>query len=225
MAHNKVKQSTPNSNHKPRLMFIPFTPERAEAWLSWVNALVLGAGILLAILTILQFKLSAINERFSDDRITANEAETARANEGAELAKKRTAELELELEKVIAAQSPRTLSEAGAKVLRDSLAGKPRGAVRVMSHTLDPEAERFARQVHEFLSANGYASELHCTGVFTHSGNAIAVVDTSSEPPHAAALQEAFIAAGYAIPALKMKEEKGKAPMPKDMVLIAIGRK
>lgn len=68
-------------------MWMEFTSDRVDDWLSWVNVLMLIGGISLAILAVMQFKLTAMSDRFADERITSNETETARANEAAENAK------------------------------------------------------------------------------------------------------------------------------------------
>jgi hypothetical protein len=69
--------------------------EAANFWFNVANVvLLIGAGLVL-LGTYGVFQFGNIKERFSDERISANEAKTASANADAEIAKKETAGLEL----------------------------------------------------------------------------------------------------------------------------------
>jgi hypothetical protein len=89
MVANQTKQTTANSKSAKRLMFD--SPESAALWFNIFNAVLLAGALLVAIGTWGTIKTAGIKERYSDERIAANEAETKRAVADSDTAKEGTA--------------------------------------------------------------------------------------------------------------------------------------
>lgn len=70
--------------------------EAANFWFDVSNVVLLVGAALVVVGTYGVFKFGSIKEHFSDERISANEALTARANADMEIAKKETASLKLQ---------------------------------------------------------------------------------------------------------------------------------
>jgi hypothetical protein len=69
--------------------------EAANFWFNVANVVLLIGAALIVVGTYGVFKFGSIKEHLSDERISANEAQTARANADAELAKRETIALKL----------------------------------------------------------------------------------------------------------------------------------
>ncbi len=152
-------------------MWIPFTPDRVDSWLAWVNGLILVFGILLTLLAVAQFKLSALSDLFSDERIAANEAATQEAIAEARKAEERTAiamlrikELEesglqvrLEFENSMAQGRLAYLNgERKRRLIAELKALSPKGPVRVLPVTRGGTPGSMAWSIRDALVEAGF---------------------------------------------------------------------
>lgn len=104
------------NNKKAKILMFDITLPQANFWYDVANiALIFGAFFVLAG-TWGAIRMGYIKERFSDERITKNEADTAIANEN-------TAKAKLEIERLRESMAWRRLSEEQTKSLVTSLKG------------------------------------------------------------------------------------------------------
>lgn len=149
-------------------MWIALTPERVEQLLSIANVLTIAGAVFLTVIGIAQFKLSALSDRIADARIAGLEAETALANEAAQAAKLKTAELEataysirLSLENEISRHEPRYLTGLRRDALLKFVAEVPKLPVElVLLNPSDWEAQDFARSIVDVLKEAGFPATL-----------------------------------------------------------------
>lgn len=87
------------------------------------NLILIFGAVLVAIGTIAAIWSAGVRERYADERISTNEAETARAKESASLANQRTAEANLEIEKLKSQMAWRRLTVEQHKIIIDNLKG------------------------------------------------------------------------------------------------------
>lgn len=161
------------------------SPEAANLWFDIFNGVLLTGAFLVAVGTWGTIKTAAVKERFSDERVSANELETKRAvadsdaakegtakaheaiaqanaqiaiaNEGAAKANERAAELKLALEKEVAARQPRRITDAQrAKIVEILRVVKERGPISVSWKLFDEEAVQFGQDVLATLKAAGF---------------------------------------------------------------------
>lgn len=161
-----------------------FTSERVDTWLSIVNVMVLGFGLVVAMLAVLQFKLTALRDRFADERIAANEAqakraiaEAAEANLAAAWANQKAAEAESKTAEALlkAAQIGMALDQTNVRLenevwkgalgyiqdgrrraLLEALKGVPKYPVRVYAATNGGEAGSIAWGLRDILREAGF---------------------------------------------------------------------
>lgn len=74
-----------------RVMMFDVSLPWASFWYDAFNVMLVVGALIVAIGTYGTIKMGAVKERFSDERISANEMETARANESASIAKEEAA--------------------------------------------------------------------------------------------------------------------------------------
>jgi hypothetical protein len=113
MMASHIQKNNPNKRSVRFLMF-DVSPEAANLWFDISNVGLVFGAVLVAFATYGTIKFAGIKEKFSDERITANEAETKRAiadsdvaKQGAAEANARAVEAQLALEKF---KSPRAIS-------------------------------------------------------------------------------------------------------------------
>jgi hypothetical protein len=133
------------------------TQESANVWFDVFNGVLFLGAVLVAVGTLGTIKTAAVKERFSDERIASNEAETRRAVADSDLAKQgaaeanaRAAEATLALEKF---QAPRTLSgEQQARIAQ--VLSKFAGQEYVVTTFWDlQEPLAFANMLHQILQS------------------------------------------------------------------------
>jgi len=90
----------------------------ADAIFTWANVLLVFGAVLAFVGTAAVFWSTGIRERYADERIAANEAETAKA-------KAETARALLEQERLKAQMAWRRISPNQAKQIADELKGEP----------------------------------------------------------------------------------------------------
>jgi hypothetical protein len=137
------------------------SPESASLWFDIFNGILFIGALLVTVGTWGTIKTAGIKERFSDERIAANEAETKRsiaesdiAKRGAAEANARAAEAKLELEKF---KAPRQLDMGQqARILGKT---RPFAGTRFDLSAIpgDPEALNFAVQIAVVLEAAGWS--------------------------------------------------------------------
>jgi hypothetical protein len=124
MTANQIKQNTPNKRSVRFLMF-DVSSDGANFWFDISNVILFAGAVLVAMGTYGTIKFSGIKEKFSDERIAANELETKRAVADSDLAKQgaaeanaRAAEAQLALEKF---KAPRSISVEARNRIAESL--------------------------------------------------------------------------------------------------------
>ncbi|WP_370157155.1 hypothetical protein [Bradyrhizobium sp. USDA 327] len=151
------------TNVEPVLKSVSLDPallDTANTWFgrSWWGLMIAGGITALAacatvVFLIIQFWSSNVKERFSDERVSANEAETASAKEGTARANQRIEELRaanLALEAQIA---PRRLTKHEVAALTAALSSFADSRVAVSSYQSDPDGAILAAQLIEGLTA------------------------------------------------------------------------
>jgi hypothetical protein len=190
----------------------------ANFWYDAFNVILFVGALAVAVGTYGSIKMGAVRERFSDERIAANEAEAkraiaesdkanaalevakgdiAKANAEAARANERSAELKLALEREVAARQPRTISkEQHDGIVRYLGNASPKGEVIVLWKIFDEEAEKFGKQVLDVLNDAGFAAkEGHGPLSFGEKGAWIVVRDIehfNKTPTAVGAVQGAF---------------------------------
>lgn len=195
------------------------TAESAGLWFDIFNGVLLFGAFLVFVGTWGTIKTSSIKEFFSDERVTANEAETKRAvaesdKANAELGKARVdiatanaeaakanehaAELRLALDREIAARKPRTINAEQRSALIEML--KPDRIVKgkvVINPALDSEAMQFADQIESVLKEVGFdVKKLDFVDdraiAYNMPGQWIVIKDFAKQPKHGGQLLKAF---------------------------------
>jgi len=157
--------------------YIPFlrkqkmfdTPESAATWFNVFNGVLVFAAILVAVGTWGTVRTGAIKERFSDERISVNEAQTKRAvaesdkanaalaiaqsdivkaNARIAEAEARAKEAELKLEQVRERMRARHIK---GDTFRRILEGKPKASVEILFVRDDGEAFQLALEIRDWL--------------------------------------------------------------------------
>ncbi|MGA8611847.1 MAG: hypothetical protein WB760_09055 [Xanthobacteraceae bacterium] len=128
----------------------------------------------------------------ANERAAGLEKEAAQATESAAKANERAAELQLSLEREIAARQPRMITPAQKQAIIDLSRTQPKGPVTVVWKMFDEEAQRFAKQLIDALAAAGYdAKEGPGAMSFGVPGQWIIVrnPDWLSQPSYAGSIQ------------------------------------
>jgi hypothetical protein len=135
------------------------SPEAASLWFDIFNGVLFIGALLVTVGTWGTIKTAGIKEKFSDERIAANEAETKRAIAESDLAKQgaaeanaRAAEAQLALEKF---KSPRKLDDGQASRIKAAVS-RFSGTPFDMTVNLESEPESFAAQIGTTLEAAGW---------------------------------------------------------------------
>ncbi|NTY40046.1 hypothetical protein [Burkholderia diffusa] len=199
---------------KPRWFFrsmFNITQPVADALFSWANVLLVVGAVSALVGTIGVFWSGGIREKFADERIAANEAETAKAN--AEVAQARleqerlktqiaateaetakanaeVAQARLEQERLKAQMAWRRVSLAQARQLAIALKGK---SIELWLTFVgaDPESTVFREDINQALTAAGLKTKF-----FSGYERAVGLTLNGGTPEQRIALMHAFHAAG-----------------------------
>jgi hypothetical protein len=154
---NQNRPATPKKISTRPHMFD--SPESASLWFDIFNGVLFLGALLVTIGTWGTIKTAGIKERFSDERIAANEAETKRAvadsdaaKEGAAKANARAAEAQLALEKF---KAPRLLSPEQVALIAKKIPNLPMNSLAVGVVDSSVEAVSLADQIFKILSMSG----------------------------------------------------------------------
>jgi hypothetical protein len=154
---------TPASAKKPttvRVLMFDVTPEAADFWFDASNALLFLGAFAVAVGTYGSIRMGAAKESFSNERIAANEKETARAiadsdiaKEGTAKANERIAELNNETAKMRQQLEPRIIN--GEKFM-GAIAGHPKSKIELLYVREDPDSFKLAQQIFWYLANAGW---------------------------------------------------------------------
>ncbi len=195
--------------------------------------LVFGAAAVL-IGTIGSIKMAGIKEQFSNERISANEAETERAKADAAIANARAAEANVALEKF---KAPRTLPAEQQRRITEKINRSAGTVFDIGLQTGDPEAEGLLNPIETALKSAGWTqidwrggdvvlsrTGRPICGIVSLIGLVIQMSPTKVEEywPAATALAEALNSEG-----ISAKAEPGSAAQAEnaDAMHILIGKK
>lgn len=156
----------------------------ADGMFGWSNVfLVIGAALVL-VGTIGIVWSSGIREKYADERISKNEADTARANADAAQANAKAAEAELTLAKY---RAPWKLDSATYKVLVEALSIAPKGRVIVKPNFVDMQATSMAKDITRAFTEAGFSgvgdAPLDVISM-DRTGLVVAVRDAKQQPKH-----------------------------------------
>jgi hypothetical protein len=146
--------------------------ETANAIHGAANVILVVGAVLVATGTIAAIWSGGIRDRFADERISQNEADTARATAAAAKATERAALLEAEAEKARLETEHlkqqfawRRLNEKQFKTLVEELSGLDFN-IHLSAIATDPEAMLFATDIRRALSAAGYDVHIESSVIF-----------------------------------------------------------
>lgn len=162
----------------------------ANVLYSLSNAVLIAGAIAALLGTFGSIWSGAIRERYSDERIAANEANTARANADAARANQETTRAQLELERLRAQVAWRTLSLETVNALRAALAASAGGNVTLAYAANDPEATALAIQISRAFDGTSWkigAEQRSYAGALVFD-----IVIPGKETPEIAAIRQAF---------------------------------
>lgn len=163
----------------------------ADAVFTWSNVFLVIGTVLAFVGTVGVFWSTGIRERYADERIAANEAETAKA-------KAETARARLEQERLRAQMAWRRIAPEQAKRIVDVLRSeKIETWVTFVGN--DPEATVFREDINAVLLAAGLKTKF-----FSGYERAVGLVVKGGTPEQRAKLVQAFAAAG--VPAVNSTE-------------------
>lgn len=164
IGHNHGMETAKKPNTVRVLMFDVSLPW-ASFWYDVSNVVLFIGAFAVAAGTYGSIKMGSVKERFSDERISANEAETKRAVADSDIAKKSAVEANLFLEREKIARlklevrvGPRTLSlgQDGQNKITESLKGFEKQTGIIKASPPFPESEMFARVLAAPLRAAGW---------------------------------------------------------------------
>ena len=163
----------------------------ADAIFTWANVILVIGAVLAFVGTATVFWSTGIRERYADERIATNEAETAKA-------KAETARAVLEQERLKMQMAWRRISPDQAHRMAAALRGDPIEAwVTFVGH--DPEATVFREDINAALAAAGVK-----TSFYSGYERAVGLTVKGGTPEQRARLLGAFSAAG--VPAVDSPE-------------------
>jgi hypothetical protein len=192
--------------HRYLLSMFSITSPVADAIFTYANILLVVGAVLAFVGTAGVFWSTGIRERFADERIAANEAETARA-------KAEAAQARLEQERLKAQMAWRRVSPAQAQLIAGALQGKKLEFWLTYVGN-DPEATIFREDLDQALTAAGCKTKL-----YSGYARAIGVGVRGGQPEERRLLIQAFTKAG-----LPLMEVTGPGFM-KDELEILVGTK
>ena len=173
----------------------------ADSVFIWANVILVIGAVLAFVGTAAVFWSTGIRERYADERIAANEAETAKANAeaasaNAEAAKANTetAKAKLEQEKLKAQMAWRRVSPGQAQVLVQSLAAMALETCWVTFVGDDPEATVFREDINQALTAAGVKTKF-----FSGYARAVGLTVRGGSSADRGKLVKAFTAAGLLV--------------------------
>ena len=167
----------------------------ADAVFTWSNVILVIGAVLAFVGTAGVFWSTGIRERYADERIAANEAETAKA-------KAEAAQARLEQERLRAQMAWRRISPEQAQHIVQALRGeKIEMWVTFVGH--DPEATVFREDVNAVLSAAGVKTKF-----FSGYERAVGLVAKGGLAEQRAKIVEAFTAAGVSARMMTKHERK-----------------
>ena len=144
----------------------------ANAVYNTANVFVIIGAVLVAIGTIAAIWSGGVKERFADERISQNEADTSRANADAATANERAASLEneaeqarLETERLKQQFAWRRLNETQFRTMVDNLSGLDL-KLTLSAISVDPESMLFATDIQRALVAAGFNLQIRSTMPF-----------------------------------------------------------
>lgn len=160
----------------------------------WSNVALIAGAALVLFGTLGAFWSGGIRERYADERISGNEAQTASAKADAARANEETAKAQLELERLRAQVSWRTISVADATAIATRLAQQP--SVVLLAHPDgDAEATKYMIELGKCFEAARWKvlTQSRNLGSALYTGISIAPPDNDHAELVRAALQTAGI--------------------------------
>lgn len=182
------------------------TSTAADAIFTYANILLVVGAVLAVVGTVGVFWSTGIRERFADERIAANEAETARAKADA-------AQARLEQERLKAQMAWRRVSPAQAQQIAVALKGKSLEFWLTFVGN-DPEATIFREDLDQALRSAGCKTKF-----YSGYARAIGVGVKGGQPQERAMLIHAFALAGLPL------FESSDPPFMKGELEILVGTK
>lgn len=192
-----MQGASPTKPKTVRLLMFSITSPAADFWF-WVSnyALILGA-IIVAVATLSSILFSSAREQFANERITANEADTAKANASAAAAGQRASEADaraaeanrnaekerIERLRLEAKFAPRFLPDARAQQLAKAVASLKGITIDLVSYEgLGTDVAVLSNQLAEIMNGVGIVAR-----VFTPMGGSglirgVAVRDEAGSP-------------------------------------------
>jgi hypothetical protein len=144
------KYKMPKTRKQNMNSFFDISLPTANGIYNAANIVLIIGAILVTIGTIAVFWSAGIRDRYSDERISSNEAETARAKESAAVANQKAVEAELKLEEF---KAPRHLTAEQISSMGQVLVSFAGIHFDVGIIPGDPEAENFLPQIEAILTA------------------------------------------------------------------------
>jgi hypothetical protein len=183
------------------------TPQLADTIYSWANACLVVGAVLALVGTMGAYWSGGIREKFSDERIAVNEAETARAKADAAQANLEQARLKLEM-------AWRRVTNRQATLLIDLLKGQQDMDLWLSFVKNDPETEMFRTDIDEVLKAAGMTPKF-----FSGYAQAVGLTLNGGSEEQRKTLLDAFHAAGLPL------TESHEPPFFNGAVEILVGTK
>jgi hypothetical protein len=162
MTANQTKQNAAK-RRSARFFMFDVSPEAANLWFDISNLVLLAGAVFVAMGTYGTIKFASMKEKFSDDRIVANEAETKRATADSDLAKEGTAKANERIAELStqAEQLRKDTADATARALEAQVALEKFKAPRSISveqrNRIVEEMKKFAGQQYFGMVASGIA--------------------------------------------------------------------
>jgi len=172
------------------------------------NVMLVCGAVLALVGTMAVFWSGGIRDKYADERIASNEAETARA-------KAEAAKAQLETERLKAQVAWRRLSPLQHKVLVEALKGNLPEGVWIETVGDDPEASELHADITRAFEEAGI--QVH---TFTGWARAVGVGIANGPQPSRQAVQSAFLAIGVVL-----DEQKTGMSKANDKVEIIVGSK
>ena len=179
----------------------------ANLWFDLSNFALLIGAILVALGTFGVFKMGAIKEKYSDERISFNEGETAKAkavaskaDENAEIVKKSNLVLQTDLERERISRlklenqlAPRHLTPDQKAFLIQALKPFAGEKIEIMTPAGDNEASDYALEFEAVFKAAGWDTSARSQGMFTNPVRGVIpmISDKDKGAPSAAAIRVA----------------------------------
>lgn len=183
-----------------------FSLATANDLLGWSNAALILGATLVCVGTIGAIWASKVRDRYTDERIAANEAETARANADTKAAQVRALELEVKLEsernerlRLERQVQPRAITKEQMAILTAGIRAAGWQYAEIYWHGVG-EPEIYARDLGKAFSEAGAKVFIHTLGPFIPQAWGLSVIETSNGDSTRlqALLESAGVASGVA---------------------------